>query len=55
MDESSDLPKPAAETVECGMCKWIVPIEQTRTFNGRVLCSGCLASWYDEDEDEKEK
>jgi hypothetical protein len=30
-----------------------VPLEQTRTMSGRLLCFGCLASWYDEDEDEK--
>ena len=53
MDESPDPPvERPTETIECGMCKRHVSVEQTRTLGGRVLCFGCLASWYDEDEDE---
>ena len=53
MDESPDPPpEPPAETIQCGMCKRFVPPEQTRTFSGRLLCFGCLSSWYDEDEEE---
>lgn len=53
MDESPDQPeKPPSETIVCGMCKRRVPVDQTRTFSGRVLCYGCLASWYDEDEED---
>ena len=56
MDESPDPPPedPVApvETVQCGMCKRRVPIDKTRTMSGRILCFGCLASWYDEDEED---
>ena len=56
MDERPDPPdKPPAKTIECGMCKRRVPVEDTRTFNGRVLCFGCLSSWYDDDDDEEEE
>ena len=43
--------QPARKTVECGMCRRHVPTEQTWMLSGRILCFGCLASWYD-DEDE---
>jgi len=56
MDERPDPPpEPPAETIECGMCKRRVPLGQTREMSGRTLCFGCLASWYDEDEDEDDK
>lgn len=52
-DPPAELPK---QTVPCGMCKRRVPIEQTREMSGRILCLGCLSSWYeDEDEDEDKK
>lgn len=52
MDERPDPPaERLAETVECGMCKRRVPIEQSRTLSGRVLCFGCLSSWYDEEQE----
>jgi formylmethanofuran dehydrogenase subunit E len=52
MEEDSDQPtEPPAKTVQCGMCKRRVPLEQTREMSGRILCFGCLASWYDEEEE----
>jgi formylmethanofuran dehydrogenase subunit E len=54
MDESPDPPAEApVVTVQCGMCKRRVPTEQTRVMSGRLLCFGCLASWYDDDEEDK--
>ena len=53
MDEDSEPPaEPPAKTVQCGMCKRHVPLDQTREMSGRILCFGCLSSWYDEDEEE---
>ncbi len=53
MDESPDQPaKPPAKTVQCGMCKRKVPVEESRVFSGRILCFGCLSSWYDDEEEE---
>ena len=53
MDESPDQPAEAPTiTIECGMCKRKVPVDQARTLSGRVLCFGCISSWYDEEEDE---
>jgi len=52
MDESGDPPAPPpVQTVQCGMCKRRVPIDQTRTMSGRLLCFGCLSSWYEEDDE----
>lgn len=50
--EPSPEAKPRVKMIRCGMCQRRVPEEQTRTMSGRQLCFGCLASWYDEDEDE---
>ena len=54
MDENPDPPPEApVETIQCAMCKRRVPLVQTRTMSGRILCFGCLASWYDDDDEEK--
>ena len=56
MDESPDpppeVPVAPVEMISCGMCHRRVPLAETRPMSGRILCFGCLASWYDEDEDE---
>jgi hypothetical protein len=54
MDENPDPPpeKPV-ETLHCSMCKRRVPLVQTRTMSGRILCFGCLASWYDDDDEDQ--
>ena len=53
MDEPSEPRLEPKKTVECGMCRRKVPIDDTRVISGRKLCFGCLASWYDEDEKEE--
>jgi len=53
MDERQDPPAESpATTIQCGMCKRRVPVEQTREMSGRILCFGCLSSWYEEEEEE---
>lgn len=44
-------PELAVKTIQCGMCKRHVPLEHTREMSGRILCFGCLSSWYDEEEE----
>ena len=58
MDESPDPPPEPpvvpVKMISCGMCHRRVPLSETRSMSGRTLCFGCLASWYDDDdEDEK--
>jgi formylmethanofuran dehydrogenase subunit E len=43
---------PTVELIECRMCHRLVPRDQTGAMSGRVLCLGCLGSWYDDDDED---
>jgi hypothetical protein len=51
-DDEEDFLVPPPPLIECGMCRLRVPEQQTRMMSGRRVCLGCLASWYDEDDED---
>jgi hypothetical protein len=50
--DDPDRPDPSlAETIACPMCHRDVPANQTARIGGRVVCWGCAANWFADDED----
>jgi formylmethanofuran dehydrogenase subunit E len=52
MLDNNDQPEPMLDkTVECPMCHQQVPANQTGRMGGRMLCFGCIAAWFEDDEE----
>jgi formylmethanofuran dehydrogenase subunit E len=53
LPDDPNAPKP--KLVECPACHAKVTKDQLKRIGGRLLCPGCAAAWFqDEDEQEKE-